>query len=146
MTRRLIVAESAAAYLRRPRIVVDASVLAAFLFSESGRDQAEAWMAGRALCAPHLIDYEIVSVALNKKRRRLIPATMVERALEDFNELDIERFAASAVNLLLLADRYNLSAYDASYLWLAETLQAPVVTFDARLGAAAQQHLAAGDR
>lgn len=146
MTRRLFVAESAAAYLQRPRIVVDASVLAASLFSEPGGDQAATWLAGRALCAPHLIDYEIVNVALNKKRRRLIAAKLIEDALQDFDALDIERYAANAAELAVLAERYRLTAYDASYLWLAAALQAPLVSFDERLGAAAQQHLAAGDR
>jgi predicted nucleic acid-binding protein len=40
-----------------------------------------------------------------------------------------------------LAERYALSAYDASYLWLAAELKAPLATFDRKLGTAAQRHL-----
>lgn len=143
---RLIIAEPAAAYLRRSPIVVDASILAAVLFSESGRGKAEASMAGHALCAPSLIDFEIANVALNKKRRRLIDADTLEGAIRDFTELDIERYPITAADLVALAERYALSAYDASYLWLAASLQVPLVTFDERLGAAAKEHLAEGDR
>ena len=35
----------------------------------------------------------------------------------------------------------RLSAYDAAYLWLAAELKAPLATFDAKLGKAAQRHL-----
>ena len=41
-----------------------------------------------------------------------------------------------------LAQRYNLSAYDAAYLWLAAELKAPLATFDLKLANAARAHLA----
>jgi predicted nucleic acid-binding protein len=41
-----------------------------------------------------------------------------------------------------LAMRYRLSAYDAAYLWLAGSLQAPLATFDAKLAGAARDYLA----
>ena len=41
-----------------------------------------------------------------------------------------------------LAQRYRLSAYDASYLWLAAELRAPLLTFDGKLAAAAADCLA----
>ena len=37
--------------------------------------------------------------------------------------------------------RYNLSGYDAAYLWLAAKLKAPLATFDQKLGEAAKTHL-----
>jgi len=40
-----------------------------------------------------------------------------------------------------LAMRYELSAYDAAYLWLAGVLGAPLATFDRKLGQAAGRHL-----
>ncbi len=141
MTRRLYVAESAAAYLRRSRIVVDSSVLAAALFAEPELDRATSWMTGHALCAPHLIDYEIANVALGKMRRKLLDKTALGRAMENFSKMDIERHATNTIDLVALAEHCALTAYDASYLWLASTLQAPLLTFDARLGAAAQKHL-----
>lgn len=62
----LIVAEPRSAYARRPRLVVDANVIAATLFAESGADSGLAWMQGRKLCAPVLIDFEICNVAVHK--------------------------------------------------------------------------------
>lgn len=138
----LFVAESPAAYARRPRLVVDASVVAAALFAEKGLEHASNWMQGRALCAPQLVDYELANAALFKARRGAISGDAAALALEAFALLDLERHAVDAAQVLRLASRYDLTAYDASYLWLAESLGAPLATFDRMLGAAARRHLA----
>ena len=138
---RLIVAEPAAAYARRPRLVVDASVLAAAVFAEGTLDDAMAWMRGRALCAPHLVDYELANVALNKVRRRSVAVAAAVSALDAVASLDLGRHAIAPGDVIELAVQYGLTAYDAAYLWLAGNLQAPLATFDAALGAAAQKHL-----
>jgi predicted nucleic acid-binding protein len=141
---RLIVAEPPAAYGRRPRLVVDASVLAAAVFAEAALDEAVAWMRGRALCAPHLLDYELANVALNKVRRRSITGAAAVSAVEALVSLDLERHAIAPGDMLELAVQYGITAYDAAYLWLAGNLQAPLATFDAALGAAAHKHLGGG--
>ena len=56
--------------------------------------------------------------------------------------MNIELHAIDPVQTLDLALRYSLSAYDASYLWLAAELKAPLATFDEKLAAAARTHLA----
>lgn len=121
--------------------MVDASVLAAAIFAETALDDAVAWMRGRALCAPHLVDYELASVAINKVRRRSITGAAAVSALDAFVSLDLERHAIAPGAMFELAVQYGISAYDAAYLWLAGNLQAPLATFDAELGAAAQRHL-----
>ena len=57
------------------------------------------------------------------------------------DEIVADRHAVPAAAALELAQRYGLTPYDAAYLWLAERLEAPLVTFDARLGEAARRHL-----
>jgi predicted nucleic acid-binding protein len=58
-----------------------------------------------------------------------------------YEEIVIERHAVPATEALALALRYNLTTYDAAYLWLAAHLDAPLATFDERLAAAAREHL-----
>jgi predicted nucleic acid-binding protein len=41
-----------------------------------------------------------------------------------------------------IGNSFELSAYDAAYLWVAGHLRAPIATFDARLAAAAKTYLA----
>lgn len=84
---------------------------------------------GRTLNAPCLLQTEIASVALKKVLH------MTQRCPSSCT-------ASTPPTLFALAWRYNLSAYDASYLWLAAELKAPLTTFDEKLAAAAQIHLA----
>lgn len=139
MTQPVFVAEPPVAYLVRPPLVVDCSLLAAALFDEPERDAAVGRMTGCELFAPWLLDFEIASVALKKAREGL--HEVVACGLADFTTLTLERRAIDIEAQLALALRYNISTYDAAYLWLAAELKAPLATLDRRLGEAAQCHL-----
>ena len=138
--RRLFVAEPAPRYLARPPIVVDSSLVCAVLFDEPEREQAQERLVNKHLFAPALLNHEVINVAL-KKLRRGMPAETVERALADYAEQAIEFFDTDLMAQYALARQYQLSAYDAAYLWLAAELKVPLATFDAKLGKAAQRHL-----
>lgn len=138
---RLHIAEPRAAYLHRPPLVVDASVLAAALYGERGRAEAEALLHGRALHAPHLLDCEIASVGLKRQRRDKSSGAAVESALRAYAGLPIERHTVDVAAINAIAMRYGLTAYDAAYLCVAERLAAPLATLDAKLAAAARAHL-----
>lgn len=139
---RLHVAEPRSAYLHRPPLVTDASVIAAALFGEAGRAEAVALLHGRTLHAPHLIDLEIASVGLKKLRRENLSREVVAAALQAYAGLPIERHAVEAETLVAIAERYGLTAYDAAYLHVAEQLTAPLATLDDKLAAAARAYLA----
>jgi len=141
-TASLHVAEPYTAFPSRPRLVVDATVVAAELFAEPEAPLAAAALQARALHAPDLIDYELISVALKKIRREQLPREAVTSALELLDGMAIERHRLDMSSVLRLADRYALTAYDAAYLSLAELLGAPLATFDEQLAAAAHEHLA----
>ena len=142
---RLMVAEPPAAYASRPTLVIDASVLASTVFPETWTQEAVSWIRGRRLCAPFLLSFELCNVARQKVRRRAISSDFASRAIRDFEDVGVELFAVPPLEAFTLAHRYDLSGYDASYLWLADHLQAPLATFDAKLGAAAQRHLSGED-
>ncbi|MGH6625853.1 MAG: type II toxin-antitoxin system VapC family toxin [Burkholderiaceae bacterium] len=137
--RRLYVAEPPASYLVRPPLVVDCSMLAAVLFQEIGRDDAHHRLTGRELHVPELLDYEIMSVALKKLRQGR--GDLVAVAMPQYDAFPVQLHSVDVATTLELATRYQLSAYDAAYLWLAAELNAPLATFDERLAAAAQRHL-----
>jgi predicted nucleic acid-binding protein len=122
--------------------VADASVIASALFGEGEQDQAVALLRGRALAAPHLVDFEFVNVALKKLRDERLAVAAVTGALDTFAALAIERHGVDPTAVFALAQRYRLTAYDAAYLWLAERLEAPLATFDTALARAAKAHLA----
>lgn len=139
--RTLHVAEPPATYLMRPPVVVDSSAICAVLFDEAERGDAAAQMAGKTLYAPYLLDHEVISVTL-KKRRLQWPADSLALALDEYGSWPIELRKTDPKAQYELAMRYKLSAYDAAYLWLAAELKAPLATFDEKLAKAARVHLA----
>jgi predicted nucleic acid-binding protein len=139
----LHVAEPPAHYLVLPPLVVDCSVLAGLLFQEDWERQAGDAIEARTLHAPHLLATEITSVAL-KKHKQGMPDTAKD-GVAAFAQIEIALHDVPPAPVLDLAIRYQLSAYDAAYLWLAAELKAPLATFDAKLGAAAEMHLASLD-
>lgn len=138
----LYVSEPTMPYSARPPAVVDANVLAAFLFGEAESEMAVARLHPYTLHAPALLPYEIANVAMNKLRRKQASSRELAERLEEFDFNLIQLAATPPAGVFGLAQRYQLSAYDAAYLWLAAELRAPLVTFDKRLAAAAADCLA----
>lgn len=134
----LHIAEPPAQYQVRPPIVVDCSALAGIVFREPWGEQAAQQLEARSLHAPWLLQVEIASVAVKKLRRGEDHAAY---GLGLAAEMAIELHAVDPVAVADLAQRYELSAYDAAYLWLAADMRCPLATFDAQLAQAAQTHL-----
>jgi predicted nucleic acid-binding protein len=142
VSRVLYVAEPRGLWLTRPAVVADCSVLAAVVFAEANRKDAIDMLVARAVHAPTLLPYELANVAAKKLRAGATQAE-IDTALADFAAQRIELHAAPAEALCTLCARYDLSAYDAAYLWVAAELKATLATFDRKLGDAAQRHLGA---
>lgn len=139
-TRSLFVAEPPTAFILRTPLVVDCSTLAALLFREHWVVEAEQNIANRLLHAPYLLQAEIANVAIKKSRQGM--GQIVQDGIAQLEALAIELHRVQEAEVIALADRYRLSAYDACYLWLAAELKAPLATFDERLATAAKSHLA----
>ena len=122
--RQLYVAEPPAKYLVRLPVVVDCSVIAGLIFQEHWQAEAQARIADRSLHAPHLLDAEIAQVALKKHRSGA--TELAAMGLVEYSDMIIITHPVKAVESFDLATRYNLSAYDAAYLWLAAKLKAPL--------------------
>lgn len=140
MNQQLFVAEPPQRYRVLPPLVVDCSTLAGLVFQEVWQAQAAERIGGKTLHAPTLLPFEIASVAAQKQKAGR--ADIAADGLRMFAQMDVELHAVEPAAMLDLATRYRLSTYDAAYLWLAADLKAPLATFDERLAAAAQAHLA----
>ena len=123
--------------------VVDASALAALVFLEPNAGVARDRLANRQLVAPRLLAYELMNAAVKKIRKHPDQAALirggVSKALGD--EFTIFWSDVEPLEVLDLATEARLTAYDASYLWLARHLNAELVTFDAELEATAKKYL-----
>ena len=115
-------------------LVVDASVLAVALLDD-GRDgdAVRDRLRGEQLAAPALIDLEVASVWRGLARGGHLDPRRVGRALEDLQELPLQRVEHTSLLVRCWELRDNLTVYDAAYVALAEALQAPLLTGDRRL-------------
>ena len=113
--------------------VVDASAIAAVLYGEPEGATIRAHLRGDTMLAPHLIDYELANASLRRIRREPARAPAILAMLEGLNTLAIRRVATPAPDVAALAVKTGLTAYDASYLWLAMSNDAELITLDTRL-------------
>lgn len=117
--------------------VVDASALAALLFAEPEAETIAERLEGARLVAPSLLDFELANVCLTKIRRQPSQREALRTAFPLADRLRVETIAVDQTASLDLAEATGLTAYDASYLWLARALDAELVTLDRKLTAAA---------
>jgi predicted nucleic acid-binding protein len=118
-------------------LVVDASVLAVALADDGADgDVARGRLRGEDLVAPELLDLEVVSVLRGQMIAGTLDARRADLALSDLSAMPLER----APHLPLLRRcwelRANLTAYDASYVALAEALDVLLLTGDRRVARA----------
>jgi predicted nucleic acid-binding protein len=91
---------------------------------------------GETLHTVHLLDLEFLQVLRRLVRERTLTARRAEEAIEDMSAVRVTRYAPSPLLKRIWQLRSNLSAYDASYVALAEELKAPLITRDRRIAAA----------
>jgi predicted nucleic acid-binding protein len=132
-------------------LVVDTSaILAALTASNPPPGLLERLADDGDLHAPHLIDTEF----LHALRRMTISGHLTDdRAADartDFADLVLTRYPHQPLSDRIWQLRHNLTAYDATFVVLAETLDTTLMTCDARLTAAPTPHakieLFGGDR
>jgi predicted nucleic acid-binding protein len=116
-------------------IVVDASGALAALLNNGPARQL---LGSERLHAPHLIDSEIASALRRQVQANQVTATDGWNALDTWRRLALTRYPTLGLLKRIWALRDNLSAYDATYVALAETLDCALVTADARLSSAPQ--------
>ena len=119
-------------------MVLDASGAIEMLLNTARGKRLGARLAGAAevVHAPHLIDIEIAHVL----RRYVLDGPFDERraarALDQWRRLDVERYPHEPFLHRIWGLRNNVTAYDAIYVALAETLGELLVTGDQRLAGA----------
>lgn len=88
------------------------------------------------LHAPHLIDVEVVSALRRLVRRGQLSTERAADAHVDFRDFPLVRYPHTPLIDRMWELRENLSAYDATFVALAETLDVPLVTCDSPLASA----------
>jgi len=114
-------------------IVLDASAgIAALLRAGTAR----ATMAVESLHAPHLIDAEVANVLRRKVLAGEIASDAGWASLDAWRHLGLRRYPLLGGLQRVWELRGTVCAYDACYVALAEMLDCPLITADARLARA----------
>jgi predicted nucleic acid-binding protein len=120
-------------------IVVDASAIVETLLRMPAADAVgeRVFAPGETLHAPHLLDVEVAQVVRRYAATGEIDSERGRAALADLADLRLLRYPHDFLLPRIWNLRHNLSAHDAAYVALAEALDAPLITRDRRLAAAA---------
>lgn len=115
-------------------LVVDASVLAPAIV-DAGTDGAtiRARLRGETIAGPDLLRVEVLAVIRKRRIDGSLSADQADAAVDDLLDLPLSVFPAAPLVRRAWALRDNLTAYDAVYVALAEALDCPLLTADARL-------------
>lgn len=118
-------------------IVVDASALVSAVVSAGRRGEAaRRRLATEELAAPELIDIEFLNAISGLALAKRITQARAAAAVARVGSLGIERFRHEILIRRAWDLRHNLTPYDGTYIALAEVLDAPLVTGDARIAGA----------
>jgi len=116
-------------------IVLDASAAVEVLLqTAAGAPMTERLLdPAESLHAPHLLDVEVAQVLRRFVLRGEVAPDRARQALEDLASLPLERYSHEILLSRVWMLRENLTAYDATYVALAEILGATLLTRDGRI-------------
>jgi predicted nucleic acid-binding protein len=119
-------------------IVLDASAAIDWLLQTAVGQKIESriYSRGESLHAPHLLDLEVVQVLRRLVRESAVTAPRADQVIQDLLDLRLTRYPHFVFLPNIWRLRHNLSAYDAAYVALTESLGATLITRDARLASA----------
>lgn len=120
-----------------PVLVIDTSaVLEALAAHDPAPGLVERLVHDGDLHGPHLIDTEVLHALRRMTMNGAISDERATDARSDFAELALVHYPHQPLSDRVWTLRHNLTAYDATFVALAESLNTPLITCDARLASA----------
>ena len=120
-------------------IVLDASAAADVLLNfgpRAARIRERMAESDDDLHVPHLFEVEVLGVLRRFSLRGMLSQERARLALDRLSSMRLARYPHAAMLPRMWELRDNVTTYDAAYIALAESLEAPLVTTDARLARA----------
>ena len=114
-------------------IVIESSAMVNALVGHPANPRLLALLSDEELHAPALLDFEVASALRGHVLAGKLDPGRLDEAVEDFTAFRIERHPMTGMLGHMLDLRDNFTVYDAAYLVLAQALEAPIVSADAKL-------------
>ena len=130
------------------QVVADASFCGAWILADEFSEEADRLLSQLIkgtvqLAVPALWHYEMMNLLRSALRRKRLAPDDVSEAINALEQVPISLedlpSGPARRRMFHLAVQFDLSAYDAAYLELADRLKIRLVTCDAKLNAAAKQ-------
>ncbi len=122
------------------KIVADASALVDFLIGNMSSSLDKKEFRASLVYAPDLIINEAISALTRLWRNETISNSLYCEALEDLTNVPAKIISSRSLIKSMPPKLGHISAYDAAYVCLAENLQIPFYTTDAKLSKVAQKY------
>jgi predicted nucleic acid-binding protein len=118
-------------------IVVDASAVYGALVLGGDHPELRACLLSEdVLHTPYLLDVEVLHALRRAERVGTVSPDLVHEARHELSQLSLIRYPEYLLTDAMWDLRHNITAYDATYITLAEALGATLVTCDAKLARA----------
>ncbi len=121
-------------------LILDSSVIAKWFFSEENSTKAlkikdKFAENSISIAIPLLLYYEVNNILKTAVKSFRVDADEAKEVYGSFLQLNFVAYSSESIleNTLKIALDYDISAYDASYIALAEYLQIPFLTADRKL-------------
>ncbi|GAB3922362.1 VapC ribonuclease [Microlunatus endophyticus] len=113
-------------------IIIDASAMTEALVGQHRDDELLDALEGD-IATPHILDLEVISALRGLNRGSKLEPASAQDALTHLLDLNIIRWNTEPLVERIWSLRHQFTSYDASYLALAEIVDAPLYTCDAKL-------------
>lgn len=116
-------------------IVLDASVVVELLTNGALADsiRSDLFRRDESFIAPHLLDVEVMSALRSLVAGQRIGADRSDQFLAGLAALPVERYSHTPLIGRIWELRHNFTAYDATYIALAEATDSTLFTTDEKL-------------
>lgn len=119
-------------------VVVDASFVLAFMLPDEYYEEVDFYFnqfkSGLInLIASSILPFEVTNSIIVSVLRKRISLEYAQDRLDEYTDYKIELRNPDMQEVFKLANKYKLTAYDASYMYLAQKNHLPLLTLDEKL-------------
>ena len=125
--------------------VVDASFVLAFLMPDENHLETDPFFNQFKsslinLITSRILPFEVTNGLKSALLRKRVTRGYCLNRMKEFLNYQIEIKEVNFKEVFLLAEKHDLTTYDASYLWLSKQNYAPLLTFDKKLRKLTSSH------
>ena len=121
----------------KDKFVIDASFVLAYILNENVLfvDSLifDILSKNCQLLAPDIINYEVANILAQKTQQNKIKPVDAIELWDNFMSLSIKTLSVDWNNVLPISIKFNLTSYDASYLYLVKSEKSKFLTLDNKL-------------